>query len=201
VETLRIYNGPHSLVLTQGSSSQAASSIMPKAAADWLQAPNETVLPVWFQTTHALQDFFDSLCTHFRWVEAAGGVVANEAGHILLMHRRGMWDLPKGKIDAGESPTEAACREITEETGLHQLKLTRRLLHTYHVYKDRGHWWLKKTYWFTVLGSATETLVPQTTEDITALVWVPITDGIQNSRYPTYPTITEVLTAYAGTNV
>ena len=55
-------------------------------------------------------------------VLAAGGVVwrKNEEGEeVLLIHRPKYddWTLPKGKLDDGEGPEEAAVREVEEETG------------------------------------------------------------------------------------
>ncbi|MFN5421861.1 MAG: NUDIX domain-containing protein, partial [bacterium] len=41
-------------------------------------------------------------------IEAAGGMVFNQAGELLMMKRRGFWDMPKGKLDAGESIEECA---------------------------------------------------------------------------------------------
>lgn len=58
-----------------------------------------------------------------REVVAAGGVLwrAGAAGapEIAVVHRPHYddWSLPKGKLDRGERPIEAACREIGEETG------------------------------------------------------------------------------------
>lgn len=51
---------------------------------------------------------------------SCGIVVLTEARELLLCHVTGQnhWDLPKGGIDAGESPLEAALRETREETGL-----------------------------------------------------------------------------------
>ncbi len=51
---------------------------------------------------------------------SCGVVVLNETGELLLCHVTGQrhWDLPKGGINAGESPCEAALRETSEETGL-----------------------------------------------------------------------------------
>ncbi len=43
-------------------------------------------------------------------VEAAGGLVLNEKGEVLMIFRRGSWDLPKGKIDPNESVETAAIR-------------------------------------------------------------------------------------------
>jgi 8-oxo-dGTP pyrophosphatase MutT (NUDIX family) len=51
-------------------------------------------------------------------IEAAGGLVLNERGNLLMIFRRGKWDLPKGKRDAGESIETCAVREVEEETGL-----------------------------------------------------------------------------------
>lgn len=53
---------------------------------------------------------------------AAGGVVARETAagrEFLVIHRRryGDWCLPKGKLKAGETPEQAALREVREETG------------------------------------------------------------------------------------
>ena len=57
-------------------------------------------------------------------VTAAGGVICrNGGGHeveVALIHRPDYddWTLPKGRIDAGETPEQAAVREVEEETGL-----------------------------------------------------------------------------------
>lgn len=56
-------------------------------------------------------------------VLAAGAVVRDPAGRLLLVRRAhdpeaGRWSLPGGRVEAGESPAEAAAREVTEETGL-----------------------------------------------------------------------------------
>jgi 8-oxo-dGTP diphosphatase len=53
-------------------------------------------------------------------IEAGGGVVVDEEGRVLLVHRPEYddWSLPKGKLDKGESFEEAALREVEEETGV-----------------------------------------------------------------------------------
>lgn len=51
---------------------------------------------------------------------AASAVVVDDAGRILL-HRRadtGAWGLPGGIVDPGEQPSDAAVREVAEETGV-----------------------------------------------------------------------------------
>ena len=74
----------------------------------------------------------------YKHIGAAGGVVKNDKGEVLMIFRRDSWDLPKGKIDDGESPEEAAVREIQEETGLKDVKLGEFLCHTYHTYEMKG---------------------------------------------------------------
>src|SRR5690554_1059955 len=52
-------------------------------------------------------------------VNGAGGLVFNTAGNVLLIrHRNGTWVFPKGHIDEGEQPLEAAVREVEEEAGI-----------------------------------------------------------------------------------
>ena len=47
-----------------------------------------------------------------RWVRAAGCVVHDDAGNMLLILRNGRWDLPKGKVESGETLLQAALREV-----------------------------------------------------------------------------------------
>lgn len=52
-------------------------------------------------------------------VLGAGGVVFNARGEVLLLRdRMGYWVFPKGHLEAGEAPEEAAVREVWEETGV-----------------------------------------------------------------------------------
>jgi 8-oxo-dGTP pyrophosphatase MutT (NUDIX family) len=107
----------------------------------------------------------------FEPVAAAGGLVFNPQGQLLVFFRRGSWDLPKGKIDPGESAPQAAVREVQEETGLVNLDLgapAGTTLHTYTMNKKRM---LKTTYWFRMRTADTR-LVPQTEEDISEIRWV-----------------------------
>lgn len=108
----------------------------------------------------------------FTIVEAAGGVVGNSHTEVLLIHRRGIWDLPKGKIDQGESVEAAALREVKEETGLRQVTIEKQLLTTYHTYHAFGKFILKPTHWFSMIAQDPENLMPQTEEDITEVRWV-----------------------------
>jgi acetyl-CoA carboxylase carboxyl transferase subunit beta len=56
-------------------------------------------------------------------VLCAGAVVRDGTGRLLLVRRgqepsKGLWSLPGGRVEPGETPAEAAAREVLEETGL-----------------------------------------------------------------------------------
>ncbi len=116
-------------------------------------------------------------------VTAAGGVVFRTVQgqeQLLLMFRRGEWDLPKGKIDAGETVSECALREVSEETGIKGLLLGEFLLCTYHSYTDAWGHWDKTTHWYRmrVLGDG-GTLKPQASECIERLEWVTVDEALR----------------------
>ncbi len=141
-----------------------------------------------------LEQLRKSFFRHFQLVQAAGGLVLNEAGAVLLMYRRGKWDLPKGKLDPGESLETCAVREVEEETGVRQLSLGDKLGITYHTYDAFGKHILKETHWYRMQCSSAQPLVPQTEEDIEQLVWAPVSEfGLYTSN--TYPSVAEILSA------
>lgn len=132
-----------------------------------------------------LDSDMDKLWNFFRnrFVEipAAGGLVQNSEGCLLFIRRLGVWDLPKGKIEKNETPARAAIREVEEECGLSGLSIVRQLDSTYHIYRSPylnypDNLVLKETKWFLMKYSGTETLVPQTEEDIEAVRWVQVSE-------------------------
>jgi 8-oxo-dGTP pyrophosphatase MutT (NUDIX family) len=108
----------------------------------------------------------------FRIIEAAGGIVSKPNGDILFIKRLGKWDLPKGKMEKGESREESAVREIEEETGLQNVELLSFINTTYHIYIERnGDKVLKCTHWFEMSFDGEDTSKPQIEEGITEVAW------------------------------
>ena len=113
-------------------------------------------------------------------VAAGGGYVVRqgEAGgvELLLIFRRGAWDLPKGKLDDGETVREAARREVSEEVGVEEaaLAVTADLGETVHgyVWPKREVYAVKTTRWYAMTTTATR-FEPEAREGIEAVAWVP----------------------------
>jgi 8-oxo-dGTP pyrophosphatase MutT (NUDIX family) len=118
-------------------------------------------------------DAFNALKKEFTLIQASGGLVYDQ-NKILLIYRRGKWDLPKGKLDEGEDLGQCAIREVKEETGLEKVKLEQTLCTTYHTYYEKGQHILKESHWHLMAGSDQEPLTPQTDEDIEKCEWVNI---------------------------
>jgi len=109
-------------------------------------------------------------------VIAAGGLVKNKEDEILFIFRNSKWDLPKGKVDKGETIEDAAIREVEEETGVKKLKIDSFLKKTYHIFKRNGTYKLKETHWFLMTSKYKGALVPQCNENIELAEWRPASD-------------------------
>ncbi|MDZ4710361.1 MAG: NUDIX domain-containing protein [Saprospiraceae bacterium] len=102
-------------------------------------------------------------------IYAAGGVIRGPGKRYLFIQRRGWWDLPKGKVDPGESNVKAALREVREEVGL-TCTIIGKLQPTFHFYKIKKGLVLKKTFWFLMASDKRKPFL-QEEEDITDYTW------------------------------
>ncbi|MBI9063742.1 MAG: NUDIX domain-containing protein [Marinilabiliaceae bacterium] len=128
----------------------------------------------------------------FTFIIAAGGLVFNEQGDFLAIHRLGVYDLPKGKCEKGESIRQTAIREVEEECGIHNLILKQKLISTFHTYQLKGVSILKETVWFKMSYAGHEELKPQLEENIKNAEWFS-KDKAALFAENTYPSIIEVL--------
>lgn len=138
-------------------------------AIDLLQNTSCTEINIFGESTDQIWKDFTTL---LKVVEAAGGIVGNKNNEILFIKRLGKWDLPKGKIEKGESLQQAALREVEEETGLQELILEDYINSTFHIYSERnGTRILKTTHWFKMSYTGTKAAIPQLEEGITEVDW------------------------------
>ena len=133
----------------------------------------------------------------FTLIDAAGGVVKNAEERLLFIFRLGKWDLPKGKIDNGETLEQAALREVEEECGIGKLKIVGKLLTTYHTYTLKGKNIVKASHWYRMTTDDNIPLIPQTEENITDARWVSAAE-IPILLKDAYPSIAEVINKYVN---
>ena len=147
---------------------------------------------------------FEEFVSMFKYVPAAGGLVKNEKGDFLFIHRLGFWDLPKGKIDkkdvrdaeesihAYSAAQRAAIREVMEETGLRSVTITGNLPGTWHIYTAKEKRVLKHTTWFAMQADSSQPIKPQTSEGIFLAKWTS-PEAIHCILTHTYPSLRELL--------
>ena len=127
----------------------------------------------------------------FRLAPAAGGIVMQD-GKFVSIVRKGIPDLPKGHIEQGETPEEAALREVEEETGISNLKIVKALPTTWHCYFEHEEWALKPTYWYLMSTSEDIQPKPQTEEGITEIKLIG-NEEIEDFLKNTFRSISEIL--------
>lgn len=124
-----------------------------------------------FKTPEPVKVFNTIKSAYDNFIIAAGGLVINGKGRLLVIFRNGKWDLPKGKIEDGESVRKGAAREVMEETGLTDIIITKEFTRTYHTYILNGKRVLKETAWFLMTCENDQTN-PQMSEGITSIEWI-----------------------------
>lgn len=117
------------------------------------------------------QKILDTFMQKIPVVVASGGFVTNPKGKVLFIFREGKWDLPKGKVEKGESIENAALREVAEETGVKDLTLKKFLRTTSHIFKRGGEYRLKHVHWFAMSTPYSGPLKGQKAEGIVKVKW------------------------------
>jgi 8-oxo-dGTP pyrophosphatase MutT (NUDIX family) len=140
------------------------------------------------------EDAINSFFSDYDFVEAAGGIVKRKDKYLFIK-RNGFWDIPKGKIDLGESPEIAAVREIDEECGVKCDKVEDLICITYHTYQYKGRDTLKKTYWYSLNYEGKKNVKAQKEEGITKVKWFK-TNKLLKVLSNTFPSIEDVLEIY-----
>ncbi len=113
----------------------------------------------------------DLIKSQYKVLKAAGGIVKNIENKILMMLRLKKWDLPKGKLDKGESSKVAAIREVEEECGV-KAKLGGKICTTFHTYTYKNIDILKQTKWYSMDLLDDSNMKPQAEENIEKLAWM-----------------------------
>lgn len=145
--------------------------------------------------TGDVKEMWKEFLKHFKLIDAAGGVVKNMENKFLFIYRLGKWDLPKGKVDEGETLEQTAVREVGEECGITKLTITGNLLTTYHTYTLKGKAIVKASHWFKMTTKDTKLIKIQTEENITDACWASKAE-IPSLLADAYPAIADVINDY-----
>ncbi len=135
----------------------------------------------------------EELKSSFKFIQASGGVVKKE-DRVLLIKRLGKWDLPKGKLEKGETEEEGAAREVEEETGV-KVSLNDKIGDSWHTYIRKEKLVLKQTHWFRMTCIDDSTLAPQTDEDIETVEWM-TPEQVHEAMIDSYRSIRNVWKQY-----
>jgi 8-oxo-dGTP diphosphatase len=110
-------------------------------------------------------------------IQAAGGVVQDADGRIVVVHRPRYddWSLPKGKLDPGETFEEAALREVWEETGL-RARLVRSLPSVHYEVRGRSK---EVRYW--LMAAEPGAFTPN--DEVDQLRWLSPADALELLTY------------------
>ena len=155
-----------------------------------IKAASEEAIEVRREQDHFVQEWMENIGEgvpgYVTPKVAVGAIVGNDNGEILLMKRAdsGIWLYPTGWADVGYSPAEVAMKEVEEETGVTNLKITHKLQKTYHVFKRGGKYKLKVTHWYEMRTDFTGTPKPQANEGIEKVAWLnpeEIKEALKNS--------------------
>jgi 8-oxo-dGTP pyrophosphatase MutT (NUDIX family) len=128
-------------------------------------------------------------------IDAGGGLVVNNKNQYLFIKRLGKWDLPKGKKEKSEKISETALREVSEECGINNLSIIKKLNTTYHYYYINDKRILKKSQWYLINYDGKKVPTPQTIENITEAKWFDKSE-LEIIKKNTYPSILDVIYQY-----
>lgn len=146
-----------------------------------------------FISSREKRKLIDYIKSKFKVIEAAGGIVDKE-GKLLMIYRRKVWDLPKGKLDKGETIEECAVREVEEETGV-KVKIDQEIDAVWHTYIQRKKYILKKTHWYAMHCLNDSKMAPQKGEGIKKVEWMSM-EEVRKALHDSYRSIRYVMQEY-----
>ncbi len=120
---------------------------------------------------------------------SAGGVVFQRAGDpvriLVLQHEGGKWMLPKGTIEAGETPEAVAVREVREETGLSRVRVVGDLGEERYSFfwRTEDAFYDKTVHYFLLEFLGGEEATPQREEGFVAVEWVTVDEALSRIKY------------------
>ncbi|MCK5450713.1 MAG: NUDIX hydrolase [Candidatus Omnitrophica bacterium] len=117
---------------------------------------------------------------------AAGGVVVKkDEGYfkvLLIKDSYGYWIWPKGHMETDETPEETAVREISEETGLKDIKVIKELGKQQYLFTVQNRKIFKTVHLFLVEELSEENIIAQI-EEIKDVRWFSPKEAVEIIGY------------------
>jgi len=109
----------------------------------------------------------------------------DEVQVLVLQHEGGKWMLPKGTIEAGETPAAVAMREVHEETGLSNVRVVADLGQERYSFfwRTEDTFYDKTVHYFLLEFLGGEEPRPQREEGFVAAEWVGLDEAITRIKY------------------
>lgn len=181
---------------TQSSQNQTIKEYSPESKQTLKNIIDDFLIETNLEPVRILNFTFEEVFNYFKnsfsYIEAAGGFIEKDKNYLFI-HRLGKWDLPKGKLDKGETIQNAAVRECEEECAVSNLKIVKQLSSTFHIYPYKTKFALKQTYWFYMTTDHDKKLKPQLEENIDEAKWFSEKEVKTIALNDTYLTIKDVI--------
>ncbi|MEC4987008.1 MAG: NUDIX domain-containing protein [Oscillatoria sp. PMC 1068.18] len=101
---------------------------------------------------------------------------------LLIQHQKGHWGFPKGHSETGESPHEAACRELSEETGIQDYQLLpETTFRERYEFKKKGHLVAKEVTYFLAIVKTQKVQIQE--EEIKNYAWCKFQEAMSLITY------------------
>lgn len=144
-------------------------SMAARALFDHLEAKNHGLKQMTIITKNP-KEFAKKVFSDHETIKAGGGIVVNPEGKILLIHRNGAWDIPKGKLEKGEKIHDCSVREVQEECKV-KVSLGGFITDTKHTYVGSKKRVLKISSWYEMFIVDDSKMKPQKKEGIDKVEW------------------------------
>lgn len=117
---------------------------------------------------------------------SAGGILMEDGSVLLILMRNlkgdQVWTFPKGHVDPGETPEQAAVREVLEETGW-ECEIDSYLLTSTYSFM-RGDMMVDKDVRWYLMKRVGGDGVPRTPDEVLDMRWLPLAEAEKELVYP-----------------
>lgn len=154
------------------------------------QLTQEKHITLWVDNHSATKELMQK---NLRIISSAGGIVRKN-NQTLMIYRLGKWDLPKGKIEPGETTPEAAIREVKEECNV-KARIDDEICTTWYTFSKSRKMIVKKVTWYSMSCIDDSFKRPQRKEGIQKVAWIKL-DGLPKALDNTYASVRSIYRHY-----